>query len=223
MRSSKLTSKLTPQLQPRMLKSCTCFAWCLILSCTVNGCAFSTVQRDSSPISSSNAAAQNQTPKADTKDKPTESVKGKTEVQPSPDLTPNEVVRLQLQALKRNDEPAPDTGIEIAFRFASPSNREVTGPLPRFVELVKNPAYLPLLNHRSASQSPIEIKDDVARQRVRVVDEAGATAIFIFTLSKQTQAPYAGCWMTDGVERAPAGREDNTVIAGGFSTNGYHR
>ncbi|MCP9496124.1 MAG: DUF4864 domain-containing protein [Pyrinomonadaceae bacterium MAG19_C2-C3] len=222
MRSPKLTSKLPSQLQPRLLKSHACFAWCLVLSFTFNGCAFDTAHRDPSPVNSSTEATQNQTPKAATKDNPIQSAKGKAEVQPSPDLTPNEVVRLQLQAFKRNDEPTPDSGIEIAFRFASPSNRETTGPLPRFVELVKNPAYRPLLNHRSASQSPIEINDDTARQRVRVVDESGATAIFIFTLSKQTQAPFAGCWMTDGVERAPAGREDNTVIAGGFSTNGYH-
>ncbi len=219
-----LVLRLPSKLQPRKLKLHACFAWCLILSCTISGCAFDTVQRAPSSVDSSNATASDQTPKAAAKDKPAPDAKGKNEVQPSPDLTPNEVVRLQLQAFKRNDEPTPDSGIEIAFRFASPSNREVTGPLPRFVELVKNPAYVPLLGHRSASQSPIEIKDDVARQRVRVTDKDGATAIFIFTLSKQTQAPYAGCWMTDGVERAPAGgREDNTVIAGGFSTNGYHR
>lgn len=220
---STLTMRLPSKFQPRKLKAHLCFAWCLMLSCAVSGCAFDKVGRAPSSNESQSATANNQTPKAVAKDKPAESLKGKNEVQPSPDLTPNEVVRLQLQAFKRNDEPTPDSGIEIAFRFASPSNREVTGPLPRFIELVKNPAYIPLLNHRSASQSPIEIKGDVARQRVRVTDNNGATAIFIFTLSKQTEAPYVGCWMTDGVERAPALREDNTVIAGGFSANGYHR
>jgi len=161
--------------------------------------------------------AQNSTPKDDR----AQTAKGKNQVQPTPDLTPNEVVRVQLQAFKNNDAPTPDSGIELAFRFASPSNKEVTGPLPRFIELVKNPAYLPLLNHRSASQSPIEIKDDVARQRVRVIDKDGTPAIFIFILSKQSQAPFVNCWMTDGVERVAAGREDNTVIARGSNSNGY--
>ena len=56
---------------------------------------------------------------------------------PSPDLSPEDVVRIQVEALQRNDEPSPDAGIEAAFRFASPSNRRATGPLGRFSEMVR--------------------------------------------------------------------------------------
>ena len=49
---------------------------------------------------------------------------------PDPALTPEQVVRIQLEALRNND--AGDRGIAVAFRFASPGNRQNTGPLPRF-------------------------------------------------------------------------------------------
>ena len=48
---------------------------------------------------------------------------------PSAEHAPQEVVRIQMEALRYNDEK--NRGIEIAFRFASPSNKADTGPLPR--------------------------------------------------------------------------------------------
>jgi len=44
---------------------------------------------------------------------------------PTPALTPAEVVRIQLEALRNNDEQ--NRGIEVAFRFASPANRAKEG------------------------------------------------------------------------------------------------
>jgi hypothetical protein len=67
---------------------------------------------------------------------------------PDKDLAPGEVVRIVVDALRDND--AKDNGIAITFDFASPANQKATGPLERFVPLVKSPAYAPMLNHRSA-------------------------------------------------------------------------
>ena len=67
---------------------------------------------------------------------------------PEPELKPNDVVKLQLLAMQQNDDS--DFGIEVTFRFASPSNKIQTGPLKRFNSLVRNPSYLPLLNHTNA-------------------------------------------------------------------------
>jgi hypothetical protein len=50
--------------------------------------------------------------------------------EPSPLLSPDEVVKIQVAALKDND--ASNSGIELTFRFASPENRSTTGPLDRF-------------------------------------------------------------------------------------------
>ncbi|MSV29913.1 MAG: hypothetical protein EXQ52_14385 [Bryobacterales bacterium] len=47
----------------------------------------------------------------------------------------------------------------------------------------------------------MEVKGDAARQIVRVTEGSGKTAVYLFTLSKQKEAPYKDCWMTDGVMR----------------------
>ena len=69
--------------------------------------------------------------------------------EPSPEFAPREVVDIVLTALRSNNEPAPDTGIATAFAFASPGNRESTGPLPRFIQMIEA-GYAPLIDHRSA-------------------------------------------------------------------------
>src|SRR5438309_2031919 len=68
-----------------------------------------------------------------------------TTMEPSPQLTPDQVVRVQMEAMKHNDRPAHDAGIAKTFKFASPQNREQTGPLDKFIAMVKNPVYAPML------------------------------------------------------------------------------
>ncbi|MEP0546721.1 MAG: DUF4864 domain-containing protein [Rhodothermales bacterium] len=129
---------------------------------------------------------------------------------PSPDLTPEEVVRLQVEALQHNDEPRPDAGIETAFRFASPSNRRATGPLARFAAMVKGPVYGDMLGFESAEYGEMRVEGDLAAQRVTLVQSDGRRVRFVFGLSKQTAGRCAGCWMTDTVvpEPMPTDREN---------------
>jgi hypothetical protein len=121
--------------------------------------------------------------------------------QPNPSLSPEQVVAIQLQALQRNDTPAKDSGIAVAFRFASPGNQAVTGPLANFILLVKNPLYLPLLDHKSIERGPMKIDGDKAEQRVTLTSATGEKVVYLFTLSKQADGQYQDCWMTDGVAR----------------------
>jgi hypothetical protein len=117
--------------------------------------------------------------------------------QPSPSLSPEEVVRIQLEALKAND--ASDNGIAITFRFASPGNKMITGPVDRFSDMVKSPGYAPMLNFRSATFEPLETDGQFAQQLVEIVDTQGTHWLYLFRLSKQQEGNLAGCWMTDGV------------------------
>ncbi|MEQ8807830.1 MAG: hypothetical protein RIE59_02080, partial [Imperialibacter sp.] len=57
---------------------------------------------------------------------------------PHPALSPQEVVHINFLALQKNDSPELDHGIEIAWNFASPSNKENTGPIERFNIMVHN-------------------------------------------------------------------------------------
>ena len=116
---------------------------------------------------------------------------------PDPELKPNDIVRLQLLAMQQNDDS--DFGIEDTFRFASPSNKIQTGPLKRFISLVRNPSYLPLLNHTNATFLELTVEEDFAVQDVIITTSKGERIGYRFRLSIQKGPLYPGCWMTDSV------------------------
>ena len=116
---------------------------------------------------------------------------------PEPELKPNDVVKLQLLAMQQNDDS--DFGIEVSFRFASPSNKKQTGPLKRFIRLVRNPSYRPLLNHINATFLELNIEEDFAVQDVIITTSNGERIGYRFRLSIQKGPLYPGCWMTDSV------------------------
>lgn len=129
---------------------------------------------------------------------------------PDPALKPDEVVRAVMDALKENDEK--DSGIAVAFDFASPANQEVTGPLERFAPMVKSPAYAPMLNHKSATYGKLQVRETVAQQLVTVADADGKEAAYVFRLSKQAEGDHKDCWMTDGVIRVEPGTEPGLPV-----------
>lgn len=116
---------------------------------------------------------------------------------PSPELSPAEVVKIQVEALQEND--AEDNGIARTFLFASPENKSATGPLPRFILLLNNPLYKGMLNHAEAIYGTMEVQGDVAKQPVTIIDAEGNEATYMFTLSKQVHPAYKDSWMTDSV------------------------
>ena len=116
---------------------------------------------------------------------------------PSPSLDPDAVVRIQVEALRTNGPL--NEGIELTYRFASPGNKQVTGPLDRFVRMVRSPPYDRLLNHLNASYGPVSISGDEAFQTVTVTDRQGKDAAYLWVLSRQSEGQFKGCWMTDAV------------------------
>ena len=119
---------------------------------------------------------------------------------PNPALSPGEVIRIQLEALRHND--GQDRGIAVAFRFASPANRASTGPLSRFIPMIKEGPYALMLDFRDAVYGPVETVSDRARQRVTLTG-ARASMTYWFYLSRQSEPPYVDCWMTDAVYIEP--------------------
>jgi hypothetical protein len=126
------------------------------------------------------------------------------DAQPSPAYGPDEVIRLQLEALAANDDPHVNAGIEVAFRFASPANKQVTGPLARFIAMVHNALYRPLLDHRAVRYGTLRVEDDHAVQTVIVTAREGDVVAYVFMLSRQQGGSCDGCWMTDSVLRLDA-------------------
>lgn len=117
---------------------------------------------------------------------------------PHAELTPEQVVRVQLSAFKVND--AADQGLQKVYDFASPASRIIAGPVERFSVLVRNPVYLPLLGFESVTFGPMQVVGDEAEQKVTLIASSGIEATYRFLLSRQQDGEFAGCWMTDRLE-----------------------
>ncbi len=117
---------------------------------------------------------------------------------PSAELSPVDVVRIQLAALKENGPS--NEGISQAFEFASPANRSSTGPLERFATLFEGPLYSGMVNHDRAEVMPPFIENTTAIVPVVLVAADGTEWRYLFILSRQRAAPYENMWLTDAVQ-----------------------
>jgi len=129
---------------------------------------------------------------------------------PNPDISPNEVVRIVIDALRTNDTDAGDDGIATVWRFAAPSNKAITGPAERFSKMLKG-SFGNMLNHLDSNYGPIEIKDDLAVQPVYLLTESGEEVGYLFHLRKQTTGEFEGAWMTESVFPIPPRKSGTTI------------
>lgn len=119
---------------------------------------------------------------------------------PSPDIPPEAVVRAQLQALSCKD-------FATVFSFASPENKDATGPLERFRGMVES-QFSTLVQHReSRSLNRVQVNESTYMELVHVTGRSiedgrpGSEAIYVWCLSRQPAASaLCGCWMTDSVQ-----------------------
>jgi hypothetical protein len=127
-----------------------------------------------------------------------ESSPRRTQIQmPAPRLTPDEVVRLQVGALRAFGDDA--SAINQCYVLASPANRAYTGPLNRFIAMVRSPTFGTLVSQTSTLVGQPVIRGGQATVLVTVLDPSRTPHVFRFFLSKQTDRHYLDCWMTDAV------------------------
>jgi hypothetical protein len=117
---------------------------------------------------------------------------------PDPALSPAEVVAIQLNALQAN-EAATDAGIAQTFAFAHPDNKRLTGPLPRFAQMIRGPQYRMLLNHHSHEVAEVSRTDDEAVFAVTVTSRTGEVVGYRWSVAKVMGGEHAGAWMTISV------------------------
>ena len=125
-------------------------------------------------------------------------------ISPDPALAPGEVVAIQLDALKHNDDPTPNAGIAQTFALAHPNNKRVTGPLPRFEMMIRSPAYRPLLGHLSHQIERVAGNDMIVRFKVVVETPTGDAVKYLWEVSRVREGPDEGAWLTTNVS-APVG------------------
>jgi hypothetical protein len=115
---------------------------------------------------------------------------------PKPELTPQALITLVLEALKHNDTPYLDAGIETLYTFSSARMRSKVGDLAAFKRALHNDLYRPLLKHAQREADVFMQIAESARQTVTVDGVA-----YTFALAKQSYGEHAGCWLLTGLVR----------------------
>jgi len=120
-----------------------------------------------------------------------------SKTKPHPSLSPKDVAKIIMNALRKNDQPSKNNGVKVTFSFASPRNRQNTGPLERFNLMIQSKTYRPMINHRKATFENYVVKGINARIDVILISSDGMKHGFRFGLTKQIGSKYNGSWMTD--------------------------
>ena len=121
-------------------------------------------------------------------------------IKPDAKIKPDEVIKIQLKSLMKNDAPSKDNGIKQTWEFAHPRNKMATGPLPRFTNMIKTPAYSILLNNLKFETKEIFNDGTNAGIAVRIEAQDNKAYTYMWSLEKiQDDGPLKNNWMTTGV------------------------
>ena len=123
-------------------------------------------------------------------------------LKPSSNLQPQEIISIQLNALKNNDNPYENAGIEQTWEFAHPSNRVFTGPLSNFINMMYSPSYIIILYHLEHNIILVNNQPNVSYFFVELTDKEENVFGFEWTVEKVIiNGEFKDCWMTTGVSR----------------------
>ena len=123
-------------------------------------------------------------------------------LKPNPNLKPEEIILIQLSALKKNNYPYLNAGIDQTWEFAHPSNRLFTGPLEKFTTMMYSVSYSAMLEHKEHNIIPHKQNDNIASFFVDLEDQGGNKYRFTWILEKvKNQGEFENCWMTTSVSQ----------------------
>ena len=121
-------------------------------------------------------------------------------LKPTPEINPEEVVKIQLSSLMNNNEPYLNAGIEQTWEFAHPSNRAFTGPIQRFTQMMYAPSYAVMLDHKKHDIIEVKLDKNIAYFFIELTSTDGKIFGFKWTLEKvKEEGGFKDCWMTTAV------------------------
>ena len=121
-------------------------------------------------------------------------------LKPTPEINPEEVVKIQLSSLMNNNEPYLNAGIEQTWEFAHPSNRAFTGPIQRFTQMMYAPSYAVMLDHEKHDILEVNLEKNFAYFFIELTSIDGKMFGFKWTLEKvKEEGIFKDCWMTTAV------------------------
>ena len=121
-------------------------------------------------------------------------------LKPNKNISPKEVVKIQLNALMKNDRPYKDRGILQTWEFAHPKNKSFTGPYDKFKNMIKKDSYSILINHKSHEVKEMFKNENVATYEVVILGKDKKFYKFKWQVEKYNkEGPLKNCWLTTAV------------------------
>ena len=118
-------------------------------------------------------------------------------INPNNSIQPSEVIKIQLVGLMNNNKDFKDSGIEQTWNFAHPNNKENTGPLSKFKQMIKGNSYQMLLDHISHTITELGSRDNWVQFEVVILDKNKIYHKFNWQVEKYTiEGPLKDCWLT---------------------------
>ncbi|KAM0933370.1 hypothetical protein DsansV1_C35g0228251 [Dioscorea sansibarensis] len=129
---------------------------------------------------------------------------------PRLNFSAEEAVQCQLDALKYNDQPRPDYGVEVMYRFAGfdPFERSTyfgpffdLGQFERFRRIFHHSTYRVLLCHKERKiLSSLWVQENRFKQRVWIQGARPEEAeVFEFTMFQRVGGSWDGYWLTESL------------------------
>ena len=120
-------------------------------------------------------------------------------VTPNEKLEPYDVIKIQLEALKNNDEK--DNGIKQTWFFAHPDNKKLTGPYDRFRIMIYGKQYKYLINHDSHKIKLISNSTNTYIYRIEILTEEKKLYFYEWHVQKGSDDNCKNCWFTTAVSQ----------------------
>ena len=120
-------------------------------------------------------------------------------IKPAKNLTAYDVIKIQLNALKKNNKPDKNFGIKQTWAFAHPSNKINTGPFDRFQKMLQGDQYKMLLNHESHKIKLIMSSKNKYIYSVELITNEKKMYFYDWYLEKGTVKSCNNCWFTSTV------------------------
>ena len=120
-------------------------------------------------------------------------------VTPNKEITPFDVIKIQLAALQNNNQPYQDAGIKQTWNLAHPRNKKMTGPFPRFKKMLYDENYVILINHLSHEIKLVEQKENMYVFAVSILSNESKNYVYIWVVQKVQHGALKDCWLTTSV------------------------
>ena len=120
-------------------------------------------------------------------------------IKPSKNLSAFDVVKIQLEALKKNNKY--NDGIKQTWLFAHPDNKKYTGPYERFKIMLLGEQYKFLINHSSHKINLLSNSPNTFIYRIEIIANDKQLFFYEWHVQKGSDDKCNDCWFTSAVSQ----------------------